>query len=91
MTLKECLDGAVAALAAQYGDGEARWLVRIVIEHVKGYSPVDVALKRDEPVSDFVSGKIDAVVRRLLDGEPIQYIFGDTYWHGMELKVNPTC
>lgn len=89
MTLKECLDGAVAALAAQYGDGEARWLVRIVIEHVKGYSPVDVALKRDEPVSDFVSGKIDAVVRRLLDGEPVQYIFGDTYWHGMELKVTP--
>lgn len=89
MTLKDCLDRAVAALTPQYGDGEARWLVRIVIEHVKGYSPVDVALKRDEPVSDFISGKIDAVVKRLIDGEPVQYIFGDTYWHGMDLKVTP--
>lgn len=89
MTLKDCLDRAVTALTPQYGDGEARWLVRVIIEHVKGYSPVDVALKRDEPVSDFISGKIDAVVNRLLDGEPVQYIFGDTYWHGMELKVTP--
>ena len=89
MTLKDCLDRAVTALTPQYGDGEARWLVGIVIEHVKGYSPVDVALKRDEPVSDFISGKVDAIVKRLLDGEPVQYIFGDTYWHGMELKVTP--
>ena len=40
-------------------------------------------------MSDFISGKVDAIVKRLLDGEPVQYIFGDTYWHGMELKVTP--
>ena len=89
MTLKECLDGATRKLSPRFGDGEARWLVRTVIEHVKGYSPVDVALKSADPVSDFIVEKIDGIVGRILAGEPVQYIFGDTYWHGMTLKVSP--
>lgn len=64
-------------------------MVRTMIEHVKGYSPVDVALRRDEEVSEFVAAKVAQATARLLSGEPVQYIFGDTYWHGLTLKVTP--
>lgn len=89
MNLKECLDEATRKLSPRFGESESRWLVRTVIEHVKGYTPVDVALKAADPVSDFIVAKVNAITDRILDGEPVQYIFGDTYWHGMTLKVSP--
>ena len=72
-----------------YGDSEARWLFRTIMEHVKGWNQVELALRADKEVSDFIVGRVDDAADRLLEGEPVQYIYGDTYWHGMTLKVTP--
>ncbi len=41
-------------------------MVRIIMEHLKGYTTVDLAVKANDEVSDFLSGKVDETVNRLL-------------------------
>lgn len=89
MTTEQCRRSVRDRLAAVYGATEAGWLTRMIFEHVAGYSTVDLAIKADEPLSDFMAGHIDAVVHRLLAHEPIQYIFGDARFCGLTLKVTP--
>ncbi|MDE6859143.1 MAG: peptide chain release factor N(5)-glutamine methyltransferase [Duncaniella sp.] len=89
MILNDLLQGAQDKLTPLYGSGEAKWLVRTIIEHVKGWNQVEVSLRRNEDMSDFIVGKVNDAVDKLLVNEPVQYIFGDTYWYGMTLKVTP--
>ena len=89
MKLKDLLQTAQDRLTPKYGENESKWLVRTVIEHIKGWNPVDVVLRRDDDISDFIEGKVNDAVSKLLDNVPVQYIFGDTYWYGMTLKVSP--
>lgn len=88
-TLKDVLQSIRSRLAPKYGQGEAQAMGRIIFENLKGWSAVDLAVKRDEPVSDFIQGKVDEVVDRLLNDEPIQQIFGVADFYGMKLKVTP--
>lgn len=88
MTLRQLTDLAQMKLAALYGDGEARWLIRLVMEHEKGWNQVELVIRANQEISDFIVGRVNEVVDRLIAGEPIQYIYGDTYWYGMTLSVN---
>lgn len=89
MTVKEVADKAFRRLATRYGDGEARWMVRLMMEEYKNYSPVDMAVRGDFDAGENVERRIDETVGRLLNGEPIQYIFGKARFYGMNLKVTP--
>lgn len=62
-------------------------MMRIIFENLKGWSPVDIAVKSNEEITGFMSGKVDAVLERLLADEPIQYIFGNADFYGLKLKV----
>ena len=77
------------ALAPRYGTGEADAMTRIILEESLRLSPVDVVLRRDEEVMPESLTRIDRIASRLLDGEPIQYIYGHTQWYGARLKVTP--
>lgn len=88
-TLKQLLDSSRSRLTPVYGGSEASWLLRIIMEHLKGWNQVELLMRADKEVSDFLVSSVNAVLDRLLHHEPIQYIFGDTYWHGMTLKVSP--
>ncbi len=89
MTLQESVKNTVELLAPRYGRGEARAMTEMMWEHLKGYKAVDLVLKADTEVSDFISGKVSAIVDRLLAGEPLQYILGEAWWHGLRIKVTP--
>ncbi|WP_304509855.1 peptide chain release factor N(5)-glutamine methyltransferase [Duncaniella muris] len=88
-TLKQLLDASRSRLTPVYGGSEASWLLRIIMEHIKGWNQVELLMRADKEVSDFTVTRVNEVIDRLLVYEPIQYIFGDTYWHGMTLKVSP--
>lgn len=60
---------------------------RIIFENLKGWNAVDLAIRQDEPISEFIQQKVDQVVDRLLANEPIQQIFGVADFYGMKLKV----
>lgn len=87
--LKSVLQSIRQRLAPKYGDGEAREMGRIIFENLKGWSPVDLAIRQDEEISEFIRQKVDQVVDRLLNDEPIQQIFGVADFYGMKLKVTP--
>lgn len=89
MTVKEVADKAYRSLAPRFGEGEARWMVRLMMEEFKNYSPVDMAVRGDFETGENVERHIDETVGRLLGGEPIQYIFGKARFYGMNLKVTP--
>lgn len=89
MTVKEVADKAYRSLAPRFGEGEARWMVRLMMEEFKNYSPVDMAVRGDFDAGENVERHIDETVGRLLNGEPIQYIFGKARFYGMNLKATP--
>lgn len=88
-TYETCARAAKAALAARYPQGEAAMMVRIIFEQLKGYSPTDMIVNGQKPVSEFIQGEVSSTVDRLLAGEPIQYIFGTARFCGLDLKVTP--
>lgn len=85
--LKTVMAGIRSRLAPKYGDGEAREMARIIFENLKGWNPVEIAIRQNEPISGYIAGKIDDAIERLLDNEPIQQIFGNADFYGMKLKV----
>lgn len=78
-----------AVLAPIYGDGEAKAMTSLIFHHLKGWSPTDMIINADRPVSDYVVDKIDAILSRLEAGEPLQYILGEARFYGLDLKVSP--
>lgn len=89
MTLQQLCDSTLAKLTCHYPAGESRWMVRIIFENLKGYTPVDLIMKANDEISDFISGKVNDITARLLADEPIQYIFSEARFYGMKLKVTP--
>lgn len=89
MNLQQLCNETVNRLSTHYPAGEARWMMRIIMEQLKGWSQADLAIKADSEVSDFFAGKVRGVVERLLADEPIQYIFSEARFYGMSLKVTP--
>ena len=76
-------------LADVYPKQEIDAMVRIIFEQLMGYSTVDMVLRADSEVPDFISAKIDDVVERLRRKEPIQYILDDAYFYGIHFHDTP--
>lgn len=89
MTLQEKARAVVHRLEPLMGIGEARATVRIILEHIYGWKPVDIAIRLDNEISDFRSRQIDDIVDRLALGEPLQYILGSARFYGLDFSVTP--
>lgn len=89
MTVKELTSQMCSRLAAIVDKDEATAMVRVVMEHLKGWSAVDLVLKSSEPVSDYIVQKAMGIVERVVAGEPLQYVVGETRFYGNTLKVSP--
>lgn len=87
--MKETLQKLKTSLSPLYSQGEIKSLTKIIFEHLLNYSQVDIIMHESDTLSDFIKGKIDKVIERLLTKEPIQYIFNDAYFQGLHLKVTP--
>lgn len=72
-------------LRAAYEADEAEGLARWVVEECLGCTRTELLLSRDE--RDLPA--FDSILNRLLQHEPIQYIFGRTQWRGLTLRVTP--
>lgn len=90
MTISQYTRQCIGRLAPVYEPSEARWLMRITLEHLTGWSQTDLMLNADREASAPLTANVDTIIDRLLLNEPIQYILGSTYWHGLTLKVTPS-
>jgi len=60
-----------------------------MFHYLKGWNTVDIIMHEDASLSPFIKSEIDAILKRLVKHEPIQYITGEVRFHGMEMKVTP--
>jgi release factor glutamine methyltransferase len=88
MTVGQLSESLRQQLLPVYDGREAQWIIRIIFEHLLKYTPVDIAIRRDEQIPEFIIRKADAIAQRLLTHEPIQYIMGEARFCGLILKVN---
>lgn len=77
-------------LSTLYGVGEAKAMVRLIFHSLKGWSLTDMMIHADNPVSSYIMEKTGNILSRLLKHEPIQYILGEAYFYGMNIKVDST-
>lgn len=89
MTVEEMMREARGRLAAEYGVREAAAIVDEMMLRIKGWDKTATIIHGNETVTDFLKGQVEATVGRLLDGEPIQYIFGKAHFYGMDFNVTP--
>ena len=79
----------VKRLGEVYPRGEALWLWREMLMRIKGWGQVELAIKAGDEVSEYLQRKVEEVTERLLQKEPVQYIFGMAEFYGLQLKVTP--
>lgn len=75
-------------LSPIYGEGEAKAMIRLIFHNLKGWNQTQMIMNEDTPLSDYILFKVNAILERLLKHEPIQYILGEAYFYGMNLKVD---
>ncbi|MGN0237686.1 MAG: peptide chain release factor N(5)-glutamine methyltransferase, partial [Lepagella sp.] len=79
-----------AYLTPIYGEWEARSMTRLAFHSIKGWDTTTIVINGDYPASDYLVEKMDEVLRRLAEHQPIQYILGEARFYGMDLEVTPS-
>ena len=87
--MKDTLIKLRRELRPLYGDRETEAIIIEIFHFLKGWNRVDLIMHEDKPLSDFVKGEVDGILKRLLKHEPIQYITGNAHFYGMDLHVTP--
>lgn len=70
-------------------DYEAVEMARLIFYTLKGWNTTDLVIHAADEVSDFTEERIAGVLRRMKEGEPIQYVLGESRFYGMALGVRP--
>ena len=79
----------VAALTPQHGHGEARAIVRMVMEERFGLSLADLLLGKDTQLSSHDRAEFEKIAQQLLAGVPVQHILGYADFCGHRFRVTP--
>ena len=75
----------LATTVAALGDERE---ARFICEHAAGLDASDFSVSLDEPVSTRMGLHVQAMVRRRLDGEPLQYVMGRWAFRHLDLLVD---
>jgi len=89
-TMRSTIQYIENELAEVYPFPEIRGFIRIILEKVCGLSYTEQVLHKDRELPEADKKLIEATVSRLKKNEPIQYIFGETEFRDLRLKVNPS-
>jgi len=76
-------------LLSVYKEREARSLANWVIEDVTGKPAMKVLTGNDDEWSTEDAARIENILGRLKEGEPVQYILGYSFFYGLVLDVGP--
>lgn len=87
--MKNIVNNMLHRLLEVYPEGEARALVRYVLEVRYNISIPDIYMGKDRHFSEEERAELDFIVERLLHQEPVQYILGQADFHGLTFNVAP--
>jgi len=76
-------------LSPIYAPEEAESLSRLILEHVTGFSRLQLHLHQSDRLSEPKIMQIGEILNRLATHEPIQYILGEADFHGLKFCVTP--
>ncbi len=76
-------------LTGIYAKGEIESLIFLIFEKLKGYSRTQFLLAQEELLNDDERKKIEGILTRLKNQEPIQYILGMTEFYGLPFYTVP--
>ena len=79
----------IRQLTPLHGVGEARAIVRLLMEERFHLSQTDVLLGREATLSAQERAEFQQLAARLLTGEPVQYVLGYTTFCGHRFHVTP--
>ena len=68
---------------------EARALAFVVLEDAFGLSRTDIYLGKDTPFSEEDTIRLEKILRRLEQGEPVQYVIGTAQFCNLTFRVTP--
>lgn len=88
-SIQEIMRHAREALTPMYGEREASAMVDEMMLRIKGWDRVQTVIRANEPASEFIIDRVKDTVSRLMEGEPLQYIFGKAHFYGMDFTVTP--
>lgn len=71
-----------------YDEREAANIASMVMENTTGCSRMDRLTKKEQPLNVHQLHHLTASVQRLSAHEPVQYILGEAWFHGMKLFVD---
>ena len=77
-------------LKGHYDVGEIESLLALAAEHYLGFSRSDVLKKADHNINQSELIKLYDCCKALKNGNPLQYILGETLFYHLKFKVNPT-
>jgi release factor glutamine methyltransferase len=85
--MKQTINYIKNSLSGFYEPSEIESFISLIFNSIFGYSKKDMILNADQilPESGFL--KIDEIISRLKNFEPIQYIIGETEFYGLIFKV----
>ena len=78
-------------LQAVYPSGEAHAVARALLEDGFQLTMTGILLDKDRELSAEQRQRLEKCVRRLLDGEPVQYVTGRCFFLGRPFAVRPGC
>lgn len=76
------------AITPIYPIEEANEIAFIVAEHIFNISKTDILLDKPIELSNELNVKVESIISRLLQNEPIQYIIRETYFLGRIFNVD---
>ena len=71
-----------------YTESEINKLVYLVLEKIVGFDRVQLLTKNDLTLNEMQRDAISSYIKRLKNGEPIQYILGETEFFGLKIHVS---
>jgi len=88
MTIKDYRSHFIQTLTPLYDAEEADRFFIISLEELKGWRRVDFALNTEAVLSQDEIDRWNSVLAQLQIHRPIQYIFGKSYFYGLDFTVN---
>ena len=76
-------------LADRFPAGEVKAIVRTVFADRLGWDVMDLELRKHEELSESELLDVYLPLKRIRSGEPLQYILGRAFFHGMMIGVGP--
>lgn len=88
LTLQQLMTVARKRLSAMYGEREATAMTDEMIFRLKGWDRTATIIHGTETVTEFLKRRVHDTIEQLLEGKPIQYIFGKAHFYGMDFNVS---